>query len=362
MKHIFYAVLVLLTTLNYAIAKEFKLQQLSDGLGVPWGMTFITNNELLFTERAGRIGILNTQSTKVKFLNGLPKIFTHGQGGLLDVKVPANFKKGDWIYFTYSKDINGQGATTLAKARIEKNSIKDWTDIIVTQSTTDSGRHFGSRISFDNEGHLFFSVGDRGIRANAQNLNNHAGTILRLNIDGSTPIDNPFREQPSTKPEIWTYGHRNPQGLAWDNNNKRLWSIEHGPRGGDEINLIIKGENYGWPIISYGKEYWGPIAVGEGTHKKGMQQPIKYYIPSIAPGSLMLYTGDAFSHWKGSLFAGALKLKHLNRISLNKQGQAINEERLLSHMNERIRALAQDHKGLIYFSTDSGNIYRISPN
>ena len=162
-------------------------------------------------------------------------------------------------------------------------------------------------------------------------------------------------------PQIWSYGHRNPQGLVWDNENKRLWSIEHGPRGGDEINLIEEGKNYGWPTISYGKEYWGPVSVGEGTHKKGMEQPVKFYVPSIAPGSLLHYTGDAFKDWRGSLFSGALKLRHINRITLDAQGRAIEEERLFENLDERIRALLQSSEGWIYFSTDSGKIYVIKP-
>mgnify|MGYP000329478061 CR=1 FL=1 len=185
--------------------------------------------------------------------------------------------------------------------------------------------------------------------------------VLRLERDGSIPIGNPFVADNNALPEIWSYGHRNPQGLTWDNDNKRLWSIEHGPRGGDEINLIKKGKNYGWPVISYGKEYWGPVSVGESTHKVGMEQPAKVYVPSIAPGSLLYYTGDAFPQWRGDLFAGALKLRHINRIELDEQGRAITEERLFDKLDERIRALVQSPEGWIYFSTDSGNIYVIKP-
>ena len=208
---------------------------------------------------------------------------------------------------------------------------------------------------------MFFSIGDRGVRPNGQDLSTHAGSVLRLNLDGSVPEDNPFVKRSDSLPEIWSYGHRNPQGLSYDFQYKRLWLIEHGPRGGDEINLIRAGKNYGWPVISYGKEYWGPFSVGEAKAKAGMEQPIKYYVPSIAPGSLLLYTGGAFPEWKGHLFAGALKLQHLNRIQLNSLGQVDGEERLLENLNERIRSVTQSPEGWIYLSTDSGKIIRLAP-
>ena len=208
---------------------------------------------------------------------------------------------------------------------------------------------------------FFFGVGDRGERPNGQDLTNHAGSIIRLNLDGSIPQDNPFVNSNAALPEIWSYGHRNPQGLAFDEISNKLWEIEHGPRGGDEINLIKSGANYGWPVISYGKEYWGPLSVGEGTHRKGMEQPIKYYVPSIAPGSLTIYSGNAFPMWKGNLFSGALILRHINRIVLNSKNKAIKEERLLEALDERIRAIAESPQGWLYFSTDSGKIYRLSP-
>jgi glucose/arabinose dehydrogenase len=184
---------------------------------------------------------------------------------------------------------------------------------------------------------------------------------MRLRLDGSIPDDNPFLSRDNALPEIWSYGHRNPQGLLYDNNTGNLWSIEHGPRGGDEINLVVKGANYGWPVISYGKEYWGPVSIGEGTEKPGMEQPVKVYIPSIAPGSLLLYSATAFPQWQGNLFSGALKLRHLNRVSISVDNKAIAEERLLGDLNERIRALAQSPEGWIYFSTDSGKIIRMRP-
>ncbi len=356
------------------LAATYQVTQVATGLGIPWGMSFQSENEILFTERKGRLGILNIESGTVNYLSGLPEIIANGQGGFMDVVKPTNNEIADWTYFTYVKPIDaaGNGETTLARAHISKDGIFDWQDLLVTHSlfgiifdvtgiAWGSDRHFGSRIAFDDT-HLYFSIGDRGNRPNGQNLETHAGSILRLNVDGSVPQDNPFVDVEGARNEIWSYGHRNPQGLVWDGIKQRLWSIEHGPRGGDELNLIERGANYGWPIISYGKEYASFRSVGEGTHKEGMEQPKKFYIPSIAPGSLMQYTGEAFPEWQGDLFAGALKLRHINRIELDQEGNAIAEERLMEDLNERIRALLQSPEGWIYFSTDSGNIYVIKPS
>ena len=232
---------------------------------------------------------------------------------------------------------------------------------MVSQSNSNSDRHFGSRITFDNQGHVFFSVGDRGQRPNGQNLMTHSGSVLRLNLDGSIPKDNPFVKSQKALPEIWSYGHRNPQGLSYDLQHKRLWSIEHGPRGGDEINLISSAKIYGWPIVSYGKEYWGPVNVGDAQEKEDIEAPVKYYVPSIAPGSLLYYNGNAFPEWLGNLFAGALKLRHLNRIEFNSNTKTLDEERLLESLNERIRAVIQSPEGWLYLSTDSGKILSLTP-
>jgi glucose/arabinose dehydrogenase len=338
-----------------------RVQQLASGLGIPWGLAFIDAKQLLISERDGRLLRLDLQSQSMTRISGLPAIVAEGQGGLLDVAIGPGYARDGWIFFTYSKPARGEAATTLARARLDELQLVDWQDLLVTDSATSPRHHFGSRITFDHDGHVFFGVGDRGQREQAQNLANHQGTILRLNLDGSVPADNPFSNDSNARNEIWSYGHRNPQGMAFDPENGRLWSSEHGPRGGDEINLVLPGRNYGWPVISHGKEYWGPVSIGEGTSKPGMEQPYKVYIPSIAPGSLMLYSGDAFPQWRGNLFAGALKLRHLNRVSLSATGEVIGEERLLRDLNERIRALVQGPDGWIYFSTDSGRILRMGP-
>lgn len=343
---------------------RFEVEQVAQGKGVIWGMSFLNSNDLIFTTRNGSVGVASIKSGEVQWLKNVPSVYAQGQGGLLDVAIPPNYSTERWVYFTYVKDLQGNGVTALAKAKLSqaKDALAQWQDVFVTDSATNTTRHFGSRMAFDADGHVFFTVGDRGVRPSAQNLKNHNGTVIRLNLDGSVPKDNPFVGKPNVRPEIWSYGHRNPQGIVYDAEHDRLWAIEHGPRGGDEINLVQRGRNYGWPEISYGKEYWGPVDVADGTHKEGMEQPHKVYTPSIAPGSLMLYRGKRFPKWSGSLFAGALKLMHINRVGVNPEGALDSEERMIEGLKERIRALTEGPDGFIYFSTDTGKICRLKPS
>ena len=343
----------------------YQVDTVVERLRIPWAMVFIAPDQILFTERNGKLGLLIPSSGEFTYLKGGPKVRASGQGGLLDAAVRPGYQNGDWIYFTYSKEHKGKGpvksTTTLARAKLQGEQFVELEDMLVTQSLSNSDYHFGSRITFDGEGHLFFSIGDRGHRPNAQDLSTHSGSILRLKIDGNVPDDNPFVNQTNALPEIWSYGHRNPQGLFYERQKKRLWSIEHGPRGGDEINLINPGLNYGWPTISYGKEYYSFAQVGESTHKEGMEQPVKFYVPSIAPGSLIVYSGKAFPNWKGNLFSGALAKRHLNRVEIDPDGNAVAEERLLEKLRERIRAIVESPEGWIYLSTDMGKILRLKP-
>ena len=341
---------------------NIRVEQVASGLGVPWGMTFVTPTRMLVTERAGNLRLIDLSTGSVSTIAGLPEIRARGQGGLLDVATGPNHANDGWLYFTYSKPVSGDSATALARARLAGGRLDDWQDLLITDSASDGGRHFGSRIAFDEAGHVFFGVGDRGDRETSQELGNHQGAIIRLKLDGSVPEDNPYIGQAGVRPETWSHGHRNPQGMAYDATNQRLWSNEHGPRGGDEINQVLPKRNYGWPVVSHGKEYWGPLSVGEGTSKPGYEDPAKVYIPSIAPGSLMLYQGDAFPDWQGDLFSGALKLQHLNRVELDSAGNVTAEERLLEDLNERIRAVIQGPEGYLYLSTDSGRILRIRPS
>lgn len=342
-------------------AQALTSETLATGLGVPWGMAIMPDNTLLIAQREGQLSQLDLNSGSLINITGLPAIKVSGQGGLFDVALSSDYATSKWIYFSYSKDVSGQGSTTLARAKLAGNRLVDWQDVLITKSATDTSQHFGGRIAFDNNNHLFLSVGERGFRPNAQDLNTHAGSILRLNLDGSVPDDNPFVGNKNALPEIWSYGHRNPQGLFFNKMTGQLWEIEHGPRGGDEINLIESGKNYGWPVISYGKEYYTPFAVGEATKKAGMEQPVKVYIPSIAPGSLIQYMGNAFPGWHNNLLAGALKLQHLNRIVLNEQNQAISETRVLRDIKGRIRNIIESPEGWLYVSTDDGRILKVSP-
>ncbi len=353
--------LLLLFAITSAEATDFRIEEVTSGLDIPWGIAFLNEDELLITERSGQARLLSLKRQQLTLLQGVPPVHAEGQGGLLDVAVPPDYATRGWIYFTYSKTVAGEGATTLARARLQGSRLVEWEDLLVTRSRTDTAYHFGSRIAFDDKGHLFFTIGDRGERDNAQDLDNHAGAVLRLYMDGSVPSDNPYVENKRGLAEIWSHGHRNPQGIAIDL-QQRLWVIEHGPRGGDELNRIEPGRNYGWPVISYGMEYWGPVMAAEGTHREGMEQPVKYYVPSIAPGSLIAYSGKVFPQWRGNLFAGALKLRHLNRIVIDAQGEAILEERLLKSLDERIRAVAESPQGWIYLTTDSGRVLRLVPD
>ena len=233
-------------------------------------------------------------------------------------------------------------------------------ELLVANASSDTNRHYGSRIAFDRDGFLYFSVGDRGVRPNGQRLDVHAGKILRLHEDGRVPSDNPFVGKKGVLPEIWSYGHRNPQGMVFDFESNVLWSMEHGPRGGDELNLIKKGANYGWAIVSHGKEYWGPFQVGEAKSKPGMVDPVKVYIPSIAPSGLVQYQGEAFPEWQGDLFSGAMALQHLNQVKIQ-NNEAVDETRYLRTMNKRIRNVIESPEGWLYVSTDDGEIYRIQP-
>lgn len=334
----------------------WQAELVASGLKVPWGMSSIDNNQLLVTQRHGEVGVVNLDDGTYRTVANPTQVSAVGQGGLLDVaKSPF---EDNTLYFTYSKKVEDTYETVLASAQYQQGKLIGWKELLVTQSGSDTGRHFGSRITFD-ERYVYMSVGDRGVRDNGQNQRTHAGSILRLLPNGLAPEDNPFTKVNSALNEIWSYGHRNPQGLFYDRSTQQLWSIEHGPRGGDEINLILKGENYGWPVTSHGKEYWGPISVGEAKTLPGIQTPKKVYVPSIAPSSLILYRGDKYPSLNGKLISGALKLTHLNVVTLDEQANIVAEERLLESLGERIRDLEVTPAGDILFSTDSGNIYRL---
>ena len=354
-------VLILISSFSYAAEADIKFQinQKSQVNGIPWGMAQLDQNTLLVTILDGQLLRLNLNSGDVDEIHGLPDIARMGQGGLFDVALAPDYNESGWLYFTYAHPTKEGASTALARAKLKDLSLINWQDLLITESSSDKGQHFGSRIAFDDDGHVFFSVGDRGKRANAQDLKNHAGSILRLNMDGTVPADNPYVRHGNIKPEIWSFGHRNPQGLFYDHNTGFLWSNEHGPRGGDEINLIRAGANYGWPIVSHGKEYWAPLSVGEATSKEGMEDPTKVYIPSIAPSSLLIYRGQLFKDWEGDFLSTALALRHLNNVRL--ESGEVFETRFLEELNERMRDVIEMRDGSLMISTDSGRILNIRP-
>lgn len=340
-------------------AQEYQYQKVFSGLSVPWGFDFVDTSTLIVTERSGSIKRLNLTQGSSETLNAPDNIYSGGQGGLMDIK----FQPGSpaLLFLTYSKRNNAGAVTTLVKGKLGQNNRIEWQQLLQTESATNTSRHFGSRITFDEKGYLYMSIGDRGVRENGQDTSNHAGTILRLNADGTSPADNPFTSNAEVRNEIWSFGHRNPQGIFYDKQKNQLWAIEHGPRGGDEINLIKRGANYGWPVTSHGKEYWGPINVSDFKEKAGIESPLQVYIPSIAPSSLILYRGDKYPQLDGKLLAGALKLTHINVVSISENNNLKEEMRLATNLNQRVRHIALSPDGLLYFSTDRGNIYRILP-
>lgn len=344
-----------------SIAREFEgsqLEKVTTVNGVPWSILTVGDSELLVTLREGQMLLVDTKSGKQTSISGLPAIYASGQGGLMDIHPSPS--EANVYYFTYAKPVDKGGAPTLAKATLDGNKLINWQDLFTSNVPVTSGRHFGSRIAFDDEGLVYMTIGDAGDRDNAQQTDNHAGSIVRLNQDGSIPKDNPFVDNPDFAPEIYSYGHRNPQGLVFDSKRVQLWTIEHGPRGGDELNLVKAGLNYGWPITSHGKEYWGPINAGEAQEKEGIEPPSKVYIPSIAPGSLHLYEGEEFPRLNGILLIGALKLTHINILDINEAGQVLEERRYYEELGERVRDITTDSAGHVWFSTDSGAIYRVS--
>lgn len=364
-KLVFFATLFSVSV-NIGLAKtyvsegqKFMVETLFEGKDVIWGFDFLdpkAASELLLTERDGKIRLLDLNTKKSSEIAGAPKVFATSQGGLLDIHI--DHKTND-IYLTYS-DPDPDGATTsLFKGKLSSDKKKiNGSRLFQAQAKASGGEHFGSRIAIDKDGFIFMSVGERNKRDRAQDLNSHQGKILRLTKDGKAPADNPFVNTKGALPEIWTLGHRNPQGLIIAADGT-LIEAEFGPRGGDEVNIIQKGLNYGWPIITYGKEYWGPSIGAE--KKEGLEQPLYKWVPSISPSGIMLYTGSAFPKFEGNLFLATLAGSHVHRVVTDKNRKIVKEEKLLDDLGERFRQVRTGPDGLIYLSTDSGKILRMKP-
>ena len=341
---------------------RFRVVPLVSGLVHPWSLVFLPNGDLLITERPGRLRVVRHGRLLEEPIAGVPVVASTGQGGLLDVVLHPNFATNRLLCLAYSRrDSDGNG-TAIICSKLVGDRLVNSRVIFAAEPSLRGGKHFGCRLVFDVNGNLYATLGDRGIRALAQALSSHPGSVIRIDLSGDALADNPFVHREDAQPEIFTYGNRNPQGLAWQPQTGVLWMHEHGPRGGDELNQVIAGTNYGWPVISYGKEYWSRKAVGEGTHKIGMAQPVHYWVPSIAPSGMAFYSGSRFPQWQGNLFIGSLKFGELVRLEIN-ASQVIHEERLLNGDFGRIRDVRLGPDELIYLLTDSpnGQLLRLEP-
>lgn len=337
-------------------AGRLEVAPIVKGLDAPWAVDTLPGGAILITERSGRLLVLT--KGEVRDVGGVGQVAARGQGGLLDVLVPRDFKNTRELLFTFSKPQQGGAGTALARATLtpDLSQLSDWRELWELTPGSSGGRHFGSRLVEAPDGKIFITVGDRGDRPSAQDLSRENGSVLRLNRDGSVPSDNPFINTDGAQPEIWSYGHRNPQGAARGPEGQ-LYVAEHGARGGDEVNRITKGANYGWPVISYGRHYSG-AKIGEGTAKPGMEQPQHYWDPSIAPSGMAFHNGQEIPEWRGDAFVGSLKFDHISRLS----GDPLREvERLQSPETLRVRDVIQGPDGAIWFlSEGQGALYRIT--
>jgi glucose/arabinose dehydrogenase len=340
-----------------------RVETVAQGLEHPWGLAFLPDGRLLVTERPGRLRIVGRDGRVSAPLEGVPRVLARDQGGLLDVALDPRFSDTRLVYLSYAEPgEGGEAGTAVARGRLGKAGLEDVRVIYRQAPKVEGAAHFGSRLVFARDGTLFVTQGDRfDYREQAQDLSSGLGKIVRINPDGSVPPDNPFRDRDGARPEIWSYGHRNVQAAALHPETGQLWTVEHGARGGDELNRPEAGKNYGWPVITYGVDYSG-ARIGEGRAKPGMEQPVYYWDPVIAPSGMTFYTGDAFPQWRGSILIGSLRPGLLVRVALE-NGTVAREERYLADLRERIRDVRQGPDGLLYLVTDSrtGRVLRVLP-
>jgi glucose/arabinose dehydrogenase len=339
------------------------VEPIASGLVHPWGLAFLPDGDMLVTERAGRMRVVTAEGEISEPISGLPEIWSRGQGGLLDVILGPDYVETGRIYFSYSEPGEGGASTAVARAVLDRDelALSELEVIFRQQPKSSGGRHFGSRLVFANDGTLFITIGDRGQRERTQNFTINRGQVIRVNPDGSIPEDNPFVGVDGRLPEVWSYGHRNPQGADLHPETGELWLHEHAAQGGDEVNVPKAGRNYGWPTIHYGEDYGGG-QFGEGTEKEGLEQPIYYWDPSIAPSGMTFYTSDRVPSWQGDIFVGALKFRMLVRLDVE-DGEIVHEERMLGDLRQRIRAVDQGPDGRLYLLTDArdGQVLRATP-
>ncbi|KEQ31267.1 PQQ-dependent sugar dehydrogenase [Pedobacter antarcticus] len=345
---------------------DLKVETVVTGLDMPWATAFLPDGRLLVTERTGKLRLVKDGKIDPKEITGLPKLLYKGQGGLLDVVLHPDYAKNGWIYISYSSPKaagepgdDGGANTAMLRAKLKDHALTDVQILFKALPNVKSNPHFGGRIIFDNKGYVFLSLGERGQMEKAQDLSKDQGKIIRLHEDGKVPADNPFVKTEGAKPEIWSYGHRNPQGLVINPTTGVIWEHEHGPQGGDELNIVEKGKNYGWPLITYGIDYDNSI-ISKDTAKTGLEQPVLYWKPSIAPCGMAFITSEKFKDWKGDLLVGSLKFNYLQHLVI-KDNKVVKKEIIFEKIG-RVRDVRQGPDGNIYVVVeDSGSILKISP-
>lgn len=341
--------------------QDFRLQVLAEGLHHPWALAFLPEGDLLVTERRGRLLQIDPGSGAVRTILGTPEVAVAGQGGLLDVALHPDFADNQWLYLSYALATDEGATTAVGRGQLMDGRLQNFAELFRAHPASKATQHFGSRLLLTDDGHLFITIGDRGRREQAQRLDNHAGKVIRLTWEGGVPGDNPFMETLGALPEIYSYGHRNPQGLALHPISGQVWLHEHGPRGGDEINVLAAGANYGWPLVTYGREYHGP-KIGAEPPQPGFVSPLHHWTPSIAPSGMAFCSGDRFPGWRGDLFVGALAHRHLLRLRLH-DGAVVEQEELLADRGWRIRDVRSGPDGHLYLLTDAdrGVLARLEP-
>jgi len=341
----------------------FRVAQVTGNLQYPWGLAFLPDGRMLVTERPGRLRLIGADGKlDPRPIEGIPKVAASGQGGLLDVAVHPRFAENGWVYLSFAGS-DGDGASTeVVRGRLDGQRLQDVQTLFRMLPRSSGGRHFGSRLVFDAKGLLYITLGDRGEMERAQRMDDHAGSVIRLHDDGRVPADNPFVKTPGARPEKFTLGNRNMQGAAIHPVTGELWTHEHGPQGGDEVNVMRAGRNYGWPVITHGVNYGIGTRIGEGTTRPGMEQPLKIWVPSIAPSGMAFYAGKAFPGWNGNLLVGALRGESLHRLELDGE-KVVREEVLLKSQVGRIRDVRVGPDGLVYLLTDerAGQLLRLEP-
>lgn len=369
LKHVLGVVLFLLCSaagygeeIFHSEKHNFIVQSLVSDLDHPWGMAFLAEDQILITERRGVLNLIKRDRQVPEYVQGLPDIATAGQGGLMDIAPHPAFARNQLIYFSFAAGKSAGYGTEVGRGRLVGNTLQDVEIIFRAQPKSAGGRHFGARLLFDDKAFLYITLGDRGKRPQAQALSTHLGSIIRLHDDGRVPDDNPFVGRANALPEIYTFGHRNVQGIALQPGTSSIWAHEHGPQGGDEVNIIVAGTNFGWPVITYGRNYGTGTKIGEGTHKAGMAQPVLQWTPSIAPSGMAFYDGNRFPGWQGNLFVGSLKFELLVRLEVEGD-KVLAEERLLTERFGRIRDVRSGPDGLLYVLTDEadGQLFRLEP-